>query len=71
MRSFGTKLVVDPFPARALAGRRCRRQLQVGQRRAQVETGAADDDRSPARPDDLVDREISSVSGTTPTSRAG
>ena len=44
--------------ARALAGGRWRRQLQLGQSGAQVETGAADDDRGAPAREDLVDRGV-------------
>ena len=56
MRGLAPELVVHAFPPFALPRRRRRRKLEVRERRAQVEAGAADDDRRPARGDDLVDR---------------
>jgi hypothetical protein len=52
------ELVVGRLPALTLARCRRRRQLEVGQRRAQIEAGAADDDGGPTCGDDLVDRRM-------------
>ena len=45
MRLLGPEPVVEALPALAGAGRRCRRELEVGERSAEIEAGAADDDR--------------------------
>src|SRR5207247_6127525 len=55
VRALGPELVVDRLPVLALARRRRRRQLEIGARRAPVDTGAADDDRGPSCGDDLVE----------------
>src|SRR5207244_12672766 len=58
MRAFGAQLVVDRLPALALP--RCRRrwQLEIRQRRPEVEPRTADEDRSSPGGDDLVDRRV-------------
>ena len=43
------------LPALARAGRRGRAQIELGQRGAQVQPGAADDDRAPAGGEQAVD----------------
>src|SRR5262249_57247081 len=56
VRALRAQLVVDALPALALARSGRRRQLEVGERRAQIEPRAADDDRRPPGRHDLVDR---------------
>src|SRR3712207_8698664 len=52
---------------RSQPGRRRRLELQLGQRRSQVQTGAADDDRAAAGADRRVDLRVCTLSE--PTSR--
>ena len=52
-------VVVDAPPAVARACRGRRRQPQLGERGAQIEARAADDDRRPPGGEDLVDRRMS------------
>ena len=58
VRCLGAELVVERLQPLARARRRRRRQLEVGQRGAQVEAGAADDDGRPAGGEDLVHRRV-------------
>ena len=45
VRLLGPEPVVEALPALAGAGRWCRRELEVGERSAEIEARAADDDR--------------------------
>ena len=54
VRALGAELVVGRLPPLPFAGSGRRGQLEVGERRAQVEPGAADHDRRPPRREDLV-----------------
>ena len=56
VRRLGALLVVDALPALARARLRRRRNVQLGERRAEVQAGAADDDRRPAGGERSVDR---------------
>ena len=58
VRPLGALAVVELLPALARSGLRSRRQPQIGQRGAQVEAGTADDDRSAAGGENLVDRGV-------------
>ena len=58
VRPLGALLVVDSPSALARRRSRCGRQRELGERSAQVEPGAADDDRRPAGGEDLVDRRV-------------
>ena len=59
VRNVGAFVVVEPTPPVAFTRLRRRRQRQIGQRGAQIETRSADDDRRPAGREDLVDRSVS------------
>ena len=56
VRVHAAVLVVERLPAPTDVRLGRRRELQVGQRRAQIETGPADDDRSSTAREDVVDR---------------
>ena len=55
VRSGRTVLVVEPLPPLARTGRRCGRQLELGERGAKVEAGPAHDERRLSGLQDLVD----------------
>ena len=58
MGDLGTLFVVEACPPFPRARLRSGRQRQVGQRRPQIQAGAADDDRRASRGEDLVDHRV-------------
>ena len=58
VRSHRPGFVVEPLPTRAYAGRWRRRQLELGERGSEVQSGPSHDDRRPPGLEDVVDRRV-------------